>query len=51
MAERGLDHVLQLDGGILRYFEQAPGAPGWRGSCFVFDAREGLDPALEETAA
>jgi UPF0176 protein len=51
MAEAGVDHVLQLDGGILRYFEQAPGAPHWRGDCFVFDERTGLDAALAETAA
>ena len=48
MAEAGVDHVLQLDGGILRYFEAAPGAPGWRGDCFVFDEREGLDAHLAE---
>ena len=48
MAHLGLQHVLQLDGGILRYFDEAPGAPGWRGHCFVFDEREGLDAALHE---
>jgi len=48
MEHIGLRDVLQLDGGILRYFEQAPGAPGWNGDCFVFDAREGLDAALRE---
>ncbi len=46
MAEAGLDNVLQLDGGILRYFEQAPGAPHWQGDCFVFDERTGLDARL-----
>jgi UPF0176 protein len=51
MAEAGVDNVVQLDGGILRYFEQAPGAPGWRGDCFVFDERSGLDAALKEHAA
>ncbi len=48
MAEAGIEHVLQLDGGILRYFEAAPGAPHWRGDCFVFDERTGLDAALAE---
>ncbi len=48
MAEAGVEHVLQLDGGILRYFEQAPGAPHWRGDCFVFDERAGLDAAFAE---
>ena len=42
----GVEHVLQLDGGILRYLEQVPGARHWRGRCFVFDARKSLDAAL-----
>lgn len=46
MREQGLAHTLQLDGGILQYFEQVPGAPHYHGSCFVFDEREALDPAL-----
>jgi len=51
MADAGVEHVLQLDGGILRYFEDARGAPGWRGDCFVFDERSGLDAGLAEQAA
>ena len=51
MAQAGVPHVLQLDGGILRYFEEVPRAPGWHGACFVFDERQGLDPAFEESAA
>ena len=51
MQQQGVDHALQLDGGILGYFEQVPGAPGWRGSCFVFDEREGLDTELKAAAA
>jgi UPF0176 protein len=52
MQDLGLGHALQLDGGILQYFEDTGGqAPGWRGHCFVFDEREGLDPALQPTAA
>ncbi len=40
MRERGLPEVLQLEGGILGYFEATQGAaPGWRGECFVFDER------------
>ena len=40
MRERGLPEVLQLEGGILGYFEATQGAaPGWRGDCFVFDER------------
>jgi UPF0176 protein len=47
MRERDLPHVLQLDGGILKYFEETTGAPGWRGECFVFDQRETLDSELK----
>jgi UPF0176 protein len=45
MHDAGLDHVWQLDGGILRYFEETGGAH-FRGNCFVFDEREALDPDL-----
>ncbi len=48
LRDQGVEHVLQLDGGILRYFEQTDGAPHWRGRCFVFDARESLDTELTE---
>ena len=37
--------------GILRYFEAAPGAPHWRGRCFVFDERLALDEQLQGAAA
>jgi UPF0176 protein len=43
----GVEHVLQLDGGILRYLEQVRGAPHWRGRCFVFDERITLGPDLQ----
>jgi UPF0176 protein len=45
MREAGLENVWQLDGGILKYFEETGGAH-FRGDCFVFDEREALDPAL-----
>ena len=46
----GLD-VVQLDGGILNYFQQLPDAArDWQGECFVFDNRVALDTALRETA-
>jgi UPF0176 protein len=51
MREQGLPHTLQLDGGILKYFELEPGAPHYRGTCFVFDEREALDPSLAGVAA
>ena len=45
MAERGVPHALQLEGGILAYFA-AVGARHFEGECFVFDQRETLDFAL-----
>ena len=46
MRANGMDNVLQLDGGILGYFEQMGGA-GYDGTCFVFDERVALDAALQ----
>jgi UPF0176 protein len=46
MREQGLPHVFQLEGGILKYFEEVGGAH-YRGNCFVFDEREALNPALQ----
>jgi UPF0176 protein len=45
MHELGLNNVLQLDGGILKYFEET-GGRHWQGSCFVFDEREALEPDM-----
>ncbi len=45
MHELGLTNVLQLEGGILKYFEEVGGAH-YRGDCFVFDGREALAPDL-----
>jgi UPF0176 protein len=49
MQQEGFAEVLQLDGGILKYFEECGGAH-YEGDCFVFDERGGVDPALRETA-
>jgi UPF0176 protein len=46
MRDAGLDHVHQLEGGILRYFEDTGTAPGWKGDCVVFDDRGALRPDL-----
>jgi UPF0176 protein len=46
MRDAGLEHIYQLDGGVLRYFETVPDAPHWRGRCFVFDERETLGTDL-----
>lgn len=45
MRDSGMDNVLQLEGGILGYFE-AVGGIGYDGGCFVFDERVALDPRL-----
>lgn len=49
MADAGVQNVLQLDGGILRYFEQTTGAPHWHGDCVVFDDRSAVDTTLAAT--
>jgi len=45
MREEGLEHVYQLEGGILKYFEETDGEH-YSGACFVFDERESLTPDL-----
>lgn len=45
MQQAGLDHVYQLEGGILKYFEETGGAH-YRGNCFVFDEREAVGADL-----
>lgn len=49
MEDAGFKTVLQLDGGILKYFENCGGSH-WEGECFVFDKRVALDPNLSESA-
>ncbi len=48
LEQAGFKNVHQLDGGILKYFEECGGAH-YDGDCFVFDQRVGVDPALRET--
>ncbi len=48
MEQAGFEQVYQLEGGILKYFEECGGAH-YDGSCFVFDGRVALDPALQPT--
>ena len=48
MREAGVEDVLQLEGGILKYFEQIGGAH-YHGDCFVFDGRRTLAPDLSAT--
>ena len=47
MQEIGLHNTLQLDGGILKYFEEV-GQDFYDGGCFVFDDRIALDAELAE---
>lgn len=48
LNESKLQNVFQLNGGILRYFEDVGGAH-WNGECFVFDRRVALDTDLQPT--
>jgi len=43
MERAGFEHVVQLDGGVLGWFE-AEGGRHWDGGLFVFDKRETLAP-------
>ena len=49
LREMGLSSVYQLEGGILKYFEEV-GNAHYQGGCFVFDERESLAPDLSPTA-
>ena len=46
MQNDGMHNVLQLEGGILGYFEEV-GGEGYDGRCFVFDERVALDAQLQ----
>jgi RluA family pseudouridine synthase len=48
MESEGFQQILQLDGGILKYFEEC-GSDHYDGECFVFDRRVGVDGQLLET--
>ncbi|MDZ7892651.1 MAG: sulfurtransferase [Rhodoferax sp.] len=48
MREEGLEHVYQLEGGILKYFEETDGSH-YQGGCFVFDERRALSADLQAT--
>ena len=45
MADAGIANVLQLDGGIIKYFEET-GGKHFEGNCFVFDERHALNDTL-----
>ena len=48
MEQAGFRDVYQLEGGILKYFEEC-GGEHYEGDCFVFDKRTALDANLQET--
>ncbi|HUA79090.1 MAG TPA: sulfurtransferase [Dyella sp.] len=49
MQDIGMQRVYQLEGGILKYFEEVGGVH-WQGDCFVFDERGAVDKALAPSA-
>jgi len=46
MREHDLPNTYQLEGGILKYFEET-GGEHYRGNCFVFDERRTVDARLD----
>ena len=50
MEDKGFGEIYQLNGGILKYFEDC-GGEHYDGDCFVFDKRVAVDPGLQETDA
>src|SRR5262249_778191 len=48
LIQNGFEQVFQLDGGILKYFEEC-GNDHYQGECFVFDNRVGLTAELGES--
>ncbi len=49
MQSIGVERVYQLEGGILKYFEEVGGAH-YHGDCFVFDEREAVSADLQPAA-
>lgn len=47
LLQKGFETVYQLDGGILKYFEEC-GSDHFEGECFVFDKRVGLAADLDQ---
>ncbi|MEQ1824474.1 MAG: sulfurtransferase [Pirellula sp.] len=48
MKGLGFQEIYQLDGGILKYFEQCQHAH-YHGDCFVFDQRVAVEPSLNQS--
>lgn len=52
MRQAGFEHVYQIQGGILKYFDQVKDLAGdnhYSGDCFVFDHRVAVNPSLQKT--
>ena len=48
MLEQGYEEVFHLEGGILKYLEEVPQEESmWKGDCYVFDERVGVNHDLE----
>ena len=50
MKGLGFEQIYQLEGGILKYFEECQ-QQHYQGTCFVFDQRVAVDPTLAPTDA
>jgi UPF0176 protein len=50
MEQAGFEQIFQLDGGILKYFEDV-GGEHYDGECFVFDKRVGVEANLAESTS
>lgn len=48
LIKKGFKEVYQLEGGIIKYFQEVGGAH-YRGDCFIFDYRTAITSACEET--
>lgn len=48
LLSKGFKEVYQLEGGIIKYFQEVGGAH-YKGDCFIFDHRTAITPACEET--
>lgn len=49
LEQQGIEHVYQLEGGILNYLRQIPPEQSlWHGECFVFDQRVTLTHDLKQ---
>lgn len=51
LTANGFRNVLQLDRGILGYFDATENFTQWQGECFVFDKRVSVTPQLTQGSA